>query len=91
MYRYNRIISRIREDSNPEKVALARKVLGWMTIAKRPLKWHEIQGALSIDTGNGTAEFAQHRSPVHIRELCGSLINDLYGDRLELVHTSAIQ
>ncbi|KIW84080.1 hypothetical protein Z517_03326 [Fonsecaea pedrosoi CBS 271.37] len=86
---YERILRRVSKDSDREKVSLAKKVLGWMMCAKRPLKWHEIQGALSTDTTSRTVDFAQRRSHVHIREICGSLISELSGDRLELVHVSA--
>jgi len=60
-----------------------------MTRSRRPLKWHEIQGAISTDTSDYTVDFVGRKSRVHIREMCGSLINDLSGDRLELVHSSA--
>jgi hypothetical protein len=87
-FSYDRILNRVSNDLD-SKVALAKKVLGWMTCARRPLKWHEIQGALSTNTTDRTVDFVQHRSRVHIREICGSLISNLSGDRLELVHVSA--
>ncbi|KAK5242764.1 hypothetical protein LTR20_001091 [Exophiala xenobiotica] len=86
---YARILDRISSDGDQAKVAMAQKVLAWMTCARRPLKWHEIQGALSIQPGDGSVDFAQRRARTHIREICGSLINDLSGDRLELVHSTA--
>lgn len=79
---------RLRKNEHPEHVAIARKILGWMTCARRPLKWHEIQGAISTNTMDGTVNFAQRRLRTHIREICGSLINDLSNDRLELVHST---
>lgn len=89
VFSYNRILHRISSDSDSAKVAHAKKILGWMTCARRPLKWHEIQGALSIDTTDRTVDFVRRRSRTHIREICGSLISNLSGDRLELVHVSA--
>jgi len=86
---YDRILNRISNNSDSNKVALAKKILGWMTCARRTLKWHEIQGALSTNTTDRTVNFVQRRSRVHIREICGSLISNLAGDRLELVHVSA--
>lgn len=61
-----------------------------MTCARRPLKWHEIQGAISTNTKDRTIDFTQ-RFRIHIREICGSLINELSGERLELVHSTAKQ
>ncbi|KAI1629298.1 hypothetical protein EDD37DRAFT_616633 [Exophiala viscosa] len=86
---YARILDRISKDINPGRLATARKILGLMICAKRPLKWHEIQCALSTNAADGTVDFAQRRSRTHIREICGSLINDISGDRLELVHSTA--
>jgi hypothetical protein len=60
-----------------------------MVCAKRPLKWHEIQGAVSTDTIQQTICFDERRLRIHIRDLCGSLIDVLSGDRVELVHWTA--
>ena len=62
-----------------------------MTCAKRPLKWQEIQGALSIDTAELIVDFHGRKAPVHIRDICGSLVNYVSDDRLELVHPTAKQ
>jgi hypothetical protein len=60
-----------------------------MVCARRPFKWHEIQAGLSIDTIEQTVEIHERKSRVHIRDICGSLINELEGERLELVHGTA--
>ncbi|KIV79744.1 hypothetical protein PV11_07289 [Exophiala sideris] len=86
---YARILDRISKDERPGRVATAQKILGLMICARRPLKWHEIQCALSTNVADGTVDFAQRRSRTHIREICGSLVNALSGDRLELVHSTA--
>ncbi|KAK5046236.1 hypothetical protein LTR84_008379 [Exophiala bonariae] len=86
---YGRIIHRIKNDFDPNNIGHARKILGWVTCSVRPLKWHEIQGALSVNTTDRDINFAGRRSRVHVREICGSLISNLSGDRVELVHMSA--
>jgi hypothetical protein len=86
---YERIMSRIRQTSGPAEWTIAQKLLGWMVCARRPLKWHEIQAAVSIEPVNQTIDFDERRLRVHIRELCGSLIQVLPGDRVELVHSTA--
>jgi hypothetical protein len=91
IFRYARIFDRIRTDQDSNEVEIARKILGWMACARRPLKWHEIQGAISTKIAEGTIDFVRHRSRKHIREICGSLVNDLSGDRLELIHSTAKQ
>jgi hypothetical protein len=89
MYSYERIMSRIKQNSNPAEWGIVRKLLGWMICARRPLKWHEIQGAVSTDPVEQTVNFDERKLRVHIRDLCGSLIQVLPGDRVELVHSTA--
>ncbi|KAI9858937.1 MAG: hypothetical protein M1813_007239 [Trichoglossum hirsutum] len=86
---YERIMSRIKQDASFEEWKIAQKLLGWMVCARRPLKWHEIQGAVSIDPVEQTIDFDDRKLRIHIRDLCGSLIQVLPGDRVELVHSTA--
>jgi len=60
-----------------------------MVCAKRPLKWHEIQGAVSIDPEDQSIAFDERKLRRHIHDLCGSLIQALPGDRVEFVHNTA--
>jgi hypothetical protein len=87
--RYSRIVKRIYNNPSPVKQRTARKLLGWITVAKRPMKWHEIQGATSIDVKQSLVNFGGRQLPDHIRDICGSLIEILPGDRVQLVHTTA--
>jgi hypothetical protein len=82
-------MGRIKRDTEPGEWKIAQKLLGWMVCAKRPLKWHEIQGAVSIDLEQQTMDFNDRKLRVHIRDLCGSLIQVSSGDRIELVHGTA--
>jgi hypothetical protein len=91
MRRYARIVDRIFTDPSLVQRETAKKVLGWITFSKRPLKWHEIQGATCIDLQQRAANFEGHRMPGHIRDICGSLVEILPGDRVQLVHTTARQ
>jgi hypothetical protein len=67
---------------------IVRKLLGWMVCAKRPLKWREIQAAVSIDPDEQTFDFDNRSLRSRVEEYCGSLIQVLSGDRVELVHTT---
>jgi hypothetical protein len=89
MYSYERIVSRIAQNLEPAMWKIARELLGWMICAKRPLRWHEIQGAFSTDLVAQTVDFENRKLRLDIRELCGSLIQVLPGHRLELVHSTA--
>ena len=64
-------------------------LLGWLVCTKRPLKWHEIQGAKSIDIGRRSVEMERRRFRVDSKDLCGSLV-EIRGDgAVELVHLTA--
>lgn len=86
---YERIMNRIKQNTTPEEWKIAQKLLGWMVCVRRSLKWHEIQGAYSIDPGEQIIDFNDRKLRIHIRDLCGSLVQVLPGDRVELVHSTA--
>jgi hypothetical protein len=67
----------------------AQMLLGLIISAKRPLKWHEIQGAVSIDTDDQSVNFEDRQLRVHVKDLCGSMVEILPGDRVTLVHRTA--
>ncbi|ORY16158.1 C2H2 domain-containing protein [Clohesyomyces aquaticus] len=85
---YERIVSQIKKSSSREEWTVAKKLLGWMVCAKRPLTWKEMQVALSIDFESQTIEYDDRRLRVHIQDICGSLVQ-LTGDRVHLVHSTA--
>ena len=88
---YKRIVTRIFENPNPAQRRTARQLLGWITCAKRSLKWQEIQGAMSINVEQRLVNFEGRQLPEDIREICGSLVDILSGNRIQLVHRTAKQ
>ncbi|RDL38798.1 uncharacterized protein BP5553_03138 [Venustampulla echinocandica] len=86
---YGRIVERIEKNQNLDERNQALTLLGWVVTAKRPLTWPEIQGAISIDTEQQIVDFEQRSLVVDIGELCGSLVERLAGNRIELIHTTA--
>ncbi|TVY78217.1 C2H2 finger domain transcription factor crzA [Lachnellula suecica] len=86
---YGRIVARVYFNQKDGERETAQKLLGWIVCAKRPLKWHEIQGAVSINTETQVVDFHNRQLHTHIRDLCGSLIDVLPGDRVQLVHETA--
>jgi hypothetical protein len=91
LHSYARIVTRIYENPNPAQRQTARQLLGWITCAKRSLKWQEIQGATSIDVAQRFVNFEGRQLPDHIREICGSLVDISPGNRIQLVHKTARQ
>lgn len=90
---YTRILNRIksRTEGSPALWAAAVKLLGWMTCARRPMRWHEIQAAASIDAQVQSLRFDAKKFRDHAQDLCGALIFELPGKRLTLVHGTARQ
>lgn len=88
-FRYKRILNRMSRTLEPEQWRIACQLLGWMVCAKRPLRWHEIQAARSINTKAQTFDFQGRKLRNDIQVYCGSLIQILPGGRVELIHTTA--
>ncbi|KAL2808471.1 hypothetical protein BJX63DRAFT_439377 [Aspergillus granulosus] len=89
---YTRIMARLKRDSKPSQFKYTRLLLGWLVCSKRPLKWTEIQLAFSIDMK--TSEIRNDldmdlKLRDDAQELCGSLVQVLKGNRVELVHSTA--
>ena len=86
---YARILDSICKDPDNPETQDAKKLLGWLVCAKRPLKWHEIQGAVSIDVRSETVDFEDRRLRVSSKDLCGSLVEVLEDGTVELIHLTA--
>lgn len=86
---YERTLLRIT-DAQPNTAQAARKILGWMACAMRPLKWREIQCLASVyesDSQEWLVDEAR-RPLINLREVCGSLVSELPGGRLDFVHVT---
>jgi hypothetical protein len=88
-FRYERIVENIKSRANGVKWRKAVQLLGWMACARRPMRWHEIQAAASIDPGEESLQYDLRKFRDQAQELCGALILELPGQRLTLVHTTA--
>jgi hypothetical protein len=86
--RYGRILKRIFDETRPAQCQGARKILAWLVCAIRPLRWREIQCAISTDADAGMVD-PDRRLIVGPKELCGSLVEQQRDDSLRLVHTTA--
>jgi hypothetical protein len=86
---YGRIIHRVFMEAEPSDREDAAKLLGWLVCARRPLKWHEIQGAWSFDSDTQTFDYEEMRLRVDSKELCGSLVEIRSGGVIDLVHLTA--
>lgn len=85
---YRRNLDSMEASSSENERAVTRKILSLMICCKRTLRWHEIQAAISIDLVD-QAVYHSKRLSKHIRDICGSLVEMLPGDRIEFVHITA--
>ncbi|KAJ2988150.1 hypothetical protein NUW58_g4128 [Xylaria curta] len=85
---YERILVRVFEARDESTVAPVRQILGWITCARRPLKWVEVQGAVCVDLDNQVVDHDKMLldSP---KGLFASLIEVGEDDTVELVHETA--
>ena len=58
-------------------------------MARRPLKVHEIQGALSISLQDSSIDFAGRRPMISFGEMCGPIVEVHTDDTVSLVHPTA--
>lgn len=78
----------MEETLSPAQFQVSKKLLGWIVCMKRPLKWYEIQGAVSIDIENEDFD-PDGRLQDHPKDLCASLVEKRPDESLELVHATA--
>lgn len=60
-------------------------------MATRPLKTHEIQGALSICLEDGCIDFEGRRSVTPLDELLGAIVEVHVDNSIDFIHPSARQ
>ncbi|KAH9204090.1 hypothetical protein DL95DRAFT_418527 [Leptodontidium sp. 2 PMI_412] len=85
---YGRTMDRIERNPRANEREVARKILSWMVCSRRPLRWRELQAAISIDTLHQIID-PNKRSATHVRDICGSLVEVISGDRVDFVHATA--
>jgi hypothetical protein len=81
-------MDRIQQNPRENEREIARKILSWMVCSRRPLRWRELQAAISIDPIRQIVDSVR-RLAIHVRDICGSLVEILPGDRVEFVHATA--
>jgi hypothetical protein len=86
--RYNRIIEHILFKAPAPYGTKASMLLSWVSYATRPLKWREIQTAVSIDPEQQSINFDSYQLAVSAKELCGALVEQLPNGDISLVHST---
>lgn len=89
---YERTLERIMERASPGQGDVILTILKLMTCCWRPLKWHEIQAAISIVTDDESEKLDPDRCLTgQAQDLLGSLVlsGPAEGGRVEFVHKTA--
>jgi len=78
----------IVDRSGEHSLDLVKEILQWIAVARRPLQWRELQSVVSLDLRR--QEYDKAKTPhTSIADLCGSLVEILPDDRVELCHSTA--
>ncbi len=89
-FRYGRILVRMQKKGQPSKTwDRAKLALDLIVMAKRPVRTHDIQGALSICTQDESVKFEQRRSVKPLEELLGPIVEVHPDNSVTLVHPTA--
>ena len=80
---------RIEQQASRGGLEDALMLFGWLVCAKRPLKWHEIQGLKSVNLEKRSVEFERQKFVVAPKDLCESLVEIQSDGTVELVHLTA--
>ena len=67
-----------------------RRLLGLLVVAKRPLRWNEIQGCFSFDPdADEMIDYDMRKLREDPKDLCWSLVEHHEDNSVELVHPTA--
>ncbi|KAK4220734.1 hypothetical protein QBC38DRAFT_493568 [Podospora fimiseda] len=83
---FQRIFDRIFGTDSEVTHEVTKKLLGWISYAKRPLRWHEIQAAISLNLEDGTINNENLRSVNSAKEHCQSFVEEHPDQTVAFVH-----
>ena len=84
---YSRILQRLMDSRLAlQQRNITRKLLSWISVSKRPLRWYEIQAAISIDLENESVNDANRRLVDTSKDLCASFVEIHADQTVEFVH-----
>ena len=87
--RYSRILERVlTRGSTPESGLTPKKILSWIAGAKRPLRWFEIQGAISLNLDAEAINEDGRRLLLEPKDYCASLVEVHSDQTVDFVHST---
>ncbi|KAI1205006.1 putative zinc finger protein [Annulohypoxylon truncatum] len=86
---YSRIMDRIVEQTPQAAMDDTLHLLGWLVCARRPLKWHEIQGMKSVNLDEQCVDYSRQSFVKSPKDLCASFLETRSDGTIELIHLTA--
>lgn len=86
--RYDRIYQRLTEKTIASNRQLTQRILSWICHAKRPLRWFEIQAAISLNLEDESINESDRRLRHDCKDICASFVEVYEDQTVELVHLS---
>ncbi|CAG9975887.1 unnamed protein product [Clonostachys byssicola] len=83
---YDRILRRLMGEKQTRNIT--KKLLSWISLSKRPLRWFEIQAGISIDLDTETINKGNRRLLDTSKDLCASFVEVHTDETVELVHST---
>jgi hypothetical protein len=84
---YSRILQRLMDKNIAlQQRNITKKLLSWVSLSKRPLRWYEIQAAISIDLESESLNDANGRLVDTSKDLCASFVEVHADQTVMLVH-----
>lgn len=78
---YRRILQRLLDNHVAvQQRNITKKLLSWISLSKKPLRWYEIQAAISLDLEKDRVNDANHRLVDTSKDLCASFV-EIYPDQ----------
>lgn len=71
-----------------QKKEVIEKLLSWISLCKRPLRWFEIQAAISVDLDDDSINEKNRRLVDTCKDLCASFVEQHSDTTVELVHST---
>ncbi|KAI2470710.1 hypothetical protein F4781DRAFT_421113 [Annulohypoxylon bovei var. microspora] len=84
---YQRILRRVLGNGPDSQHKTTTKLLAWISNSKRPLRWYEIQAAISIDLDEPSINDENRRLVNDSKDLCASLV-EVYPDQTAVLGTT---
>lgn len=84
--RYERILLRIIGTGTANQQDASKKLLSWIAVARRPLRWYEIQASYSINLDDETINTEEGRLRGTAKDHCASFVDVRADQTVSFVH-----